>query len=432
MEQGVLGCCLISPNECLTECVEKLKAGKEVFYDLRHQEIFETMVAMFDARQPIELVTLQQNLKDRQLLGQVGGISYLSELQDSVPSAANLSYYLDVVKEKFLLRKMIQTCSGVVGRIYDYEGDVDTLMDELERTILSIRVVPSVSRSIRDLLNDAMPQIEARAQDWSKIFGLSTGLADLDQMTDGIHSGEFIVIAAPTSCGKTALALQICLDNALNGVPVGFLSAEMQAVKLAIRTVANKARVNMRRLSEPDLMTMTPVMASIAKAPIYLETINGYTIGQVRARARRMKQQYGIKILGVENIQLLTGDGDTREQEVASISRGLKDMALELDIAVIGLSQLNDDGKMRESRAIGHDADSAWIIANNGEWQPKIQPVILKVQKSRDGETGDVPLTFIKENTRFEQFSNFDDVANQSADNEEQPKRKWHRKPYKN
>src|SRR5580692_7081096 len=162
-EQGVLGCILVSPNDSLGECVEKLKEdGKEAFYDLRHQTIFETLSEMFNARQPIDLITVQQNLKDRQLLDQVGGIAYLSQLQDAVPSAANLSYYLEQVREKFLLRKMIQTCTGVVGRVYDYEGEVDALMDEVERDVLRIsesRAQGSVL-GVKELVGKAIGTIE--------------------------------------------------------------------------------------------------------------------------------------------------------------------------------------------------------------------------------------------------------------------------------
>src|ERR1051325_930231 len=137
-EVGVLGCILLSPNECMGECIEKFKGGVEIFYDLRHQTIFTTLTEMYDKREPIDIITLQQRLKDKQLLEQVGGIAYLASLPDAVPSAAHISYYLDFVKEKYLLRKMIHTCTDVVARVYDYEGEVDALMDEVERDILRI------------------------------------------------------------------------------------------------------------------------------------------------------------------------------------------------------------------------------------------------------------------------------------------------------
>ena len=162
-EMGVLGCALLSPNECVGECIEKLKDdGAEYFYDLRHQTIYETLATMFNSREAIDVITVQQKLKDKQLLEQIGGIAYLAQLQDSVPSAANLSYYLDIVQEKFLLRKMIQTCTDVVGRVYDYEGEVDALMDEVERDVLRIsesRAQTSTS-PVKDLVNKA---IESRS-----------------------------------------------------------------------------------------------------------------------------------------------------------------------------------------------------------------------------------------------------------------------------
>src|SRR5271170_4986947 len=164
-EMGVLGCALLSPNECLGECIEKLKdSGAEFFYDLRHQTIYEMLAEMFNTRQAIDVITVQQKLKDKQLLEQIGGIAYLSQLQDSVPSAANLSYYLEIVREKFLLRKMIQTCTEVVGRVYDYEGEVDVLMDEVERDVLRISEsrVQSNTLGIKQLVHQAIGRSEER------------------------------------------------------------------------------------------------------------------------------------------------------------------------------------------------------------------------------------------------------------------------------
>jgi len=408
-EQGVLGCCLLDPNTCIGVCVEKLKDGSVSFYDLRHQTIFAELALMSDDRTPVDLLTIRQRLKDKQVLEQVGGEAYLLQIQDAVPSAANLSYYLDIVIEKYTLRRLISTCTNVVGKVYDYEGEIDELLEEVEQEILKIRTVPAISRKINELMHEATSLIEQRAQNWDLVLGLSTGLSDLDRLTDGLHGGEFVVIGAPTSCGKTALALNIIVHNALKGICSGFLSAEMTAVRLALRSLCSEARVNFKQVCESDLAKLTSSVAQLSAAPIHIDSINGMSIGQVRAIGRRMKQQHDIKLLAIENVQLLTGTGDNREQEIASISRGLKGMALELNIPVLGLSQLNDEGKLRESRAIGHDADSAWIITNDGVWQPKIQPVILKVEKCRDGETGNVKLNFLKTITRFEQVAQITD-----------------------
>jgi len=162
-EQGVLGCALLAPNECIGECVEKLKdEGRETFYDLRHQTIYEELVEMFNTREAVDIITVQQRLKNKQLLEQVGGIAYLTQLQDAVPSAANLSYYLEIIREKYLLRKMITTCTEVVGRVYDYEGEVDALLDEVERDVLKISESRGQSNvlGVKDLVNRSIGTIE--------------------------------------------------------------------------------------------------------------------------------------------------------------------------------------------------------------------------------------------------------------------------------
>src|ERR1035441_1268096 len=210
-EQGVLGCVLLSPHDCMGECIEKLKSGHEIFYDLRHQTLFQTLTEMYDEKQAIDLITLQQRLKNIQQLENVGGLAYLSSLPDAVPSAANLEYYLDIVLEKFLLRKMIQTCTGIVGRVFDYEGQVDALLDEVERDILRISEerVTGASLTIKELVNKAISKIEEYHKNQGMLTGISTGFADFDKMTTGLHEGEMIVIAARPSVGKTSLAMKI-------------------------------------------------------------------------------------------------------------------------------------------------------------------------------------------------------------------------------
>ena len=252
-EQGVLGCVLLSPNECLGECIEKFRHGAEAFYDLRHQTIFNTLVEMFDSREAIDVITLQQRLKNKQLLEEVGGIAYLATLPDTVPSAANLSYYLDIVQEKFLLRKMIQTCTGVVGRVYDYEGEVDALMDEVERDILRISEsrVQSQTTTIKDLVKKAINTIEDFHQRQGMLTGVGTGFTDLDKMTSGLHGGEMVVIAARPSMGKTSLAMNIAEHVAIEQrLAVGVFSLEMTAESLVLRMLCSRSRVNLRNVRE--------------------------------------------------------------------------------------------------------------------------------------------------------------------------------------
>ena len=191
-EQGVLGCVLLSPNDCMGQCIEKFQHGAEVFYDLRHQTIFSALAEMYDSREAIDVITLQQRLKNQQLLEEVGGIAYLAALPDTVPSAANLRYYLDIVQEKYLLRKMIHTCTDVVARVYDHEGEVDALMDEVERDILRISEsrVQSQTTTIKDLVKRAINTIEDFHQRQGVLTGVGTGFTDLDKMTSGLHGGE--------------------------------------------------------------------------------------------------------------------------------------------------------------------------------------------------------------------------------------------------
>src|SRR5580692_2105462 len=245
-EKGVLGCILLSPNDCMGECIEKLKDnGKEIFYDLRHQTIYEELTVMFDTREAIDIITLQKRLKDKGLLEQVGGIPYLSQLQDAVPSAANLSYYLDIVREKYLLRKMISVCTEVVGRVYDYEGEVDSLMDEVERDVLRISESRAQGNVVttKELVGRAIGTIENFFNRKGALSGIATGFMDLDKMTDGLHGSEMIVIAARPSMGKTSLAMNIAEYVAIEQkLPVAVFSLEMSAESLILRMMCSLAQ----------------------------------------------------------------------------------------------------------------------------------------------------------------------------------------------
>lgn len=439
-EQGVLGCVLLSPNDCLGQCIEKLTTGPEVFYDLRHQTIYSAVIEMYDHREAIDLITLQQRLKDKQLLEQIGGIPYLSALQDAVPSAANLSYYLEIVLEKFLLRKMIQTCTEVVGRVYDYEGEVDALMDEVERDVLRISEsrAQGATQTIKQLVHSAIGTVENYFNRQGVLGGLATGFADLDRMTDGLHGGEMIVIAARPSMGKTSLAMNIAEHVVLaNKIPVGVFSLEMTAESLVLRMLCSNARVNLRNIregfmTEADFPKLTSAAGRMSSAPLFIDDTPALSILQLRARARRLWQQYGIKLFVVDYLQLLHSTArrsqENRQQEIADISSGIKALAKELNVPVIVLSQLNRElereknrkprlSDLRESGAIEQDADVVGLLykpsaeddeAGGGE-EPDGVPVNLLIAKQRNGPTGDVNLTFLKPYTRFESAAKVSD-----------------------
>ncbi len=420
-EQGVLGCVLLSPNECMGECIEKLKAGAEVFYDLRHQTIFGAIAEMYDAREAVDVITLQQHLKNKQLLEEVGGIAYLSALPDVVPSSANLDYYLDIVLEKWLLRKMIHTCTEVVS-----ESRVQGTTDK-----------------IKDLVKRAINTIEDFHQRQGMLTGLGTGFTDLDKMTSGFHAGEMIVIAARPSMGKTSLAMNIAEHVAIDQkIPVGVFSLEMTADSLVLRMLCSRSRVNMRNvrdgfLAERDFPKLTGAAGKLANAPLFIDDSSGLSILQLRAKARRMHQQFGVKLFVVDYLQLLHSTArraENRQQEIADISNGIKALAKELEVPVIVLSQLNREierekgrpprlSDLRESGAIEQDADLVGLLykpksGDEDDAAPSVEedavPVNLLIAKQRNGPTGDVNLTFLKSYTRFESAAkvNDEDVPN--------------------
>lgn len=436
-EQGVLGCALLDPNDCIGQCVEILKAGKDSFYDLRHQEAYQILVEMYETREAIDLITINQRLKDRNLVEKVGGMSYLSSLMEMVPSPANLSYYLEIVKEKHTLRRLIKACSSVTERIYEYEGDVDKLLDEVERDVLQVgqERVDTNNIPMKELVRRAISTVEDFHQRQGALTGVSTGFVDLDRMTTGLHGGEMVVIAARPSMGKTSFAMNI-VEHAIleEKIPVGVFSLEMTADSLALRMLCSLSRVNLRSIREgiimeQDFPKITASAGKLINAPLHIDDTPGLSILQLRAKARRMSQQHGIKLFVIDYLQLLHSTAkraENRQQEIADISNGVKALAKELDVPVIVLSQLNRElekdknrkprlSDLRESGSIEQDADLVGLLykpsveeeAEDGEAEAPLDavPVNLLIAKQRNGPTGDVCLTFLKGFTRFESAS---------------------------
>jgi replicative DNA helicase len=431
---------MLSPNDCIGECVEKFKGGADVFYDLRHQAIYSMLAEMYDKREGIDIITLQQRLKDVRRLEEVGGISYLGSLPEMVPSAANLTYYLDIVLEKYVLRKMIKTCTEVVSRVYEHEGEVEALLDEVERDILQIGEsrIEGKTGKIKELVNKAITTIEDYHQRQGMLTGVGTGFTDLDKMTSGLHGGEMVVIAARPSMGKTSLAMNIAEHVAINDkLPVGVFSLEMSSESLVLRMLCSCSRVNLRSvregfLVERDFPKLTDAAGRLASAPLFIDDSSGLSILQFRAKARRMYQQFDIKLFIVDYLQLLHSTArraENRQQEIADISNGIKSLAKELNVPVIVLSQLNRElekdkdrkprlSDLRESGAIEQDADVVCLLYKPsredeeaaGE-ESEAMPVNLLIAKQRNGPTGDVHLTFLKQYTRFESAAKISDDA---------------------
>ncbi len=441
-EQGVLGCALLEPSDSIGHCIERIKGGGEAFYDLRHRTIYEVLVSMYDRKEPIDLITLGQKLKDAGQIDGVGGLAYLSELMDAVPSAANLAYYLDIVREKHVLRRVLATCSEAVSKVHEYEGAVDSLLDEVERDILKISQDRSenTNRTMRELVRSAVDMIQDFHQRKGGLTGLPTGFPDLDKMTSGLQPSDMVVIAARPSMGKTSLAMNIAEHVSVEAnLPVGVFSLEMTSESLVMRMLCSLARVNGRLirdgfLSEGDFRRLTAAASKLSRAPIHIDDTPGLSILQLRARARRMWQQHGVKLFIIDYLQLMHSTSkkaaDSRQQEVAELSNGVKALAKELKVPVIVLCQLNRElekdkdrkpklSDLRESGAIEQDADLVGLLykpaAEDDDQRredPEARddgmgatPVNLLIAKQRNGPTGDVCLTFLKGITRYESAS---------------------------
>lgn len=439
-EQGVLGSMLISPRDIIAECVEKI--NENYFYVPAHQTIYLVLVELWNAGQGIDLITFTQVLRDRKLLETVGGsigsesgngVWFLTRLFSFVPTAANVAYYLEIVRDKYILRQLVAAGTETVRRSFEEQDEVHLLVDEVEQKFLSIgddRFKTSTTVSMKESVMEAVDLIQKSYDNKGGVTGVATGFAELDRMTSGLQPGDMIVIAARPSMGKTALAMNIAEHVALNEkLPVGVFSLEMTRIQLVQRMLCSRARVNMQKvrdgfLSERDFPALTAAASKMAEAPIHIDDSAALPILELRAKARRMKSQYGIKLIVVDYLQLLRSGSkrgqENRQIEVSEISSGLKSLGKELGVPVLVLAQLNrqpearQGGKprlsdLRESGSIEQDADVVGLLYRGEVYEEdedaraeKAGEAELIIAKQRNGPIGDVKLTFLKEFTRFE------------------------------
>jgi len=419
-ERGIIGSILWEPEQSLNLIAARIISTDE-FYDLRHRAIYETAAAMQANRETVDMVTLHQKLRDNGMLEGIGGIEYLNRAQDETPSAANLSAYIDEVQEKHLLRRMIKVCSEAVAKVYEFNGEAYELLDEVERNVLALRQRKHREASIKQHVQDAVSMMEDKFNRKGAITGLSTGFPDLDYYTDGLCQAELIVPAAFPGVGKTSLTMN-WVENAVlaNDFAVAVFSQEMTCRQLTARMLCSTARVNLKNIGrgemvEADFGKLIAAAGKLSKSKLHL--IEGAeSITQIVAAARRLKQQHDIRLIVVDYLQLVTGGGggdQSREQEVSGVAMALKRLAKELDIPVVAPSQMNDDGKLRESRAIGQHADLIMkmkSVAKEDENCEHGEPVDVFIEKNRNGPSHvTVHLTFLKEFTRFESAAKVSD-----------------------
>ena len=429
-EQGVLGSMLISPRDTIAECVEKI--NEEYFYVPAHQTIYTVLVELWNAGQAIDLITFTQVLRDRNLLESLGGASFVTGLFTFVPTAANVQYYLDIVRDKYILREIIAAATESVRRAYEEQDEVNNLLDEVEQRIFAVGEdrFKGQMLSMKDQVMEAIESIEKLYERKGGITGISTGFAEFDRMTSGMHGAEMIVIAARPSMGKTALVMNIAEHVAVQEkLPVGVFSLEMSSQQLVQRLLCSRARVNLQKvrdgfLAERDFPSLTAAASKLAEAKIFIDDSAGLSILELRAKARRLRAQHDVQLLIVDYLQLLRSTSrraqDNRQLEISEISAGIKGLAKELKIPIIVVAQLNrqpearSGGKprlsdLRESGSIEQDADLVGLLVRPEIYEEdeearaeKAGEAELIIAKQRNGPVGEIPLTFLKEFTRFE------------------------------
>jgi replicative DNA helicase len=444
-EQSVLGAVFLS-RDALVEAMAYITPAD--FYKKAHQYIFQAMVNLSDRDEAIDIVTLQNELNAHQQLADVGGVTYLVELTNVVPTAANVTYYAKIVKEKSTLRHLIDTATHIVQTGYNPEGSVDDVLDEAEKEIMSVSDTTQQNgfRPISDVLNEALTKVTELSQNNDEITGLSTGYRDLDLITAGLHEDELIILAARPGVGKTAFALNVAQNVATKSdTSVAIFSLEMGAEQLVNRMLCAEGSIEANhlrtgQLTDNEWESLIVAMGSLSKAQVFIDDTPGIKMANIRAKARRLaKEQGNLGLIVVDYLQLIEGTGqENRQQEVSAISRQLKMLAKELHVPVIALSQLSRSveqrqdkrpvlSDIRESGSIEQDADIVAFLyrddyyrdeegddddgygdsggnnapSNSEDEDSDAGVVEVIIEKNRSGARGTVKLLFIKSYNKF-------------------------------
>ena len=356
-EQAVLGAIFLQPAS-LTLASELLIP--EDFYRAAHQKIYNAMLDLSDKGEPVDLVTVTSELADVNLLEEVGGVSYLSDLANSVPTAANIEYYGKIVEEKSILRRLIRTATTIAQDGYSREDEVEVLLNEAEKTIMEVaqRKNAGAFQNIKDVLVQTYDNIEMLHDNKGDVTGIPTGFTELDRMTAGFQRNDLIIVAARPSVGKTAFALNIAQNVATKTEEnVAIFSLEMGADQLVMRMLCAEGNIDAQRLrtgslTPEDWGKLTMAMGSLSDSGIYIDDTPGIRVSEIRAKCRRLKQETGLGMILIDYLQLIQGSGrsDNRQQEVSEISRTLKELARELKVPVIALSQLSRGVEQRQDK----------------------------------------------------------------------------------
>ena len=423
-EVAVLGSMLLD-RHAIAHCIETLE--ESCFYKDAHKKIFSAIIKLYDENKAIDIVTIVEALRKDGALDTAGGPAFVSSLASSVPTAANIVHYAKIVREKAILRNLIWASTQIAADCYDSSQEAEVLLDKAEQTIFDISSKKTESRFalIKDVIRGSIETIDNLYQRKEHVTGIATGYRDLDVKTAGLQPSDFIVIAGRPSMGKSAFVSCIIEHvGVVEKVPVAFFSLEMSKEQLVQRMLCSHAKVDAHKvrtgfLSQADWPKLVTAAGKLSEAPIYIDDTPGITVMELRAKARRMKSQFDIKLIVLDYMQLMQGmssKSDNRQQEISEISRSLKALARELNVPLIAISQLSraveqrSDHRpqlsdLRESGAIEQDADVVLLLLREEYYNPTDENKGLAdmiIAKQRNGPTGTITLTFISEFVRFE------------------------------
>ena len=431
-ESSVLGCLLLDRDALIK--IADLITGDD-FYDPKHKLVYEAIISLFERNMAVDTLTLSNELEERKQLDKVGGVSYLNQLVNTVPTAAHVVNYAMIVRKKGSLRRLIQTAGEISSLAFKEDGDIESILDQAEQRLFSVsqKHLKQNFIPITSVLHSTFERIDQLHRDKGALRGLATGFVDLDRHLGGLQKSDLIILAARPSMGKTALSLEIMRHVAVNSkIPVGIFSLEMSKDQLVDRLLAAQSDVDLfkirtGRLTDEDFEKIGQAMGVLSEAPIFIDDSAGSNIMEVRTKARRLQSEHGVGLIVVDYLQLMEGRStENRVQEVSEISRSLKILAREMNVPVIALSQLSRQvenrpdkvpqlADLRESGSIEQDADVVMFIYREDMYKGKEshRPNIaeIHIKKHRNGATGQVDLFFEGSKTSFKNLDKTFDTS---------------------
>lgn len=425
-ESSLLGSILLD-KDAMTKVADSLQT--EDFYEQRHSIIFSAMLKLYEQSKPIDVLTLTSKLEDSKEIDKVGGASYITELSNSVPSAAHAQHYAEIVAQKATLRRLIEAAQEITNLGFSETDDTDELLDRAEQLLYGVSEHKTGQgfRALNDVLNESFDRLEELNKDNSSLRGVPSGFSDLDNLLAGLQNSDLLILAARPSMGKSSFALNVAHNVATQeGVPVGIFSLEMSQEQLVDRILSAEADVDSWKLrtgnlDDDDFAKIGDAMGALSEAPIFIDDTPMSNVMEIRTKARRIQNEHGLGLIIVDYLQLMSGQGkysDNRVQEVSEISRGLKGLARELNVPVLALSQLSRSveqrnpqipqlADLRESGSIEQDADVVLFLYREDYYQPDTDRqhiTDLFIKKHRNGPIGQVELYFHEGKTQFRQL----------------------------